>query len=260
MDVWIYLDESGTPDFDLGPASSRYFAIGGAVFHGGHGAVLEDFVAARSSRNALAGGFHAYADSTATKAVLFEVMERSSGSYAFTFLRRRTPIPPFSVARRSGSTSTRSTCTSRRRFRPFLDRVTLSMWWQRTSAWGRSRSRLSRPWMESAGNSAGIELWFPTSGRAPPRRDCRLRTTRSGLCSDPSSRGSHAISTPRWSSLGSVSALFRGSRTSVVCQSSSDARTRRAYDRSGGWAGERPAIPEGKNTRGVLVAGLLYPE
>lgn len=98
MDVWIYLDESGTPDFDLGPASSRYFAIGGAVFHGGHGAVLEDFVAARSSRNALAGGFHAYADSTATKAVLFEVMERSSGSYAFTFLAKANAYP--SIQRR----------------------------------------------------------------------------------------------------------------------------------------------------------------
>jgi len=84
--VWIFLDESGTVDFDS--QVSPYFAFGSATLSDRHDDVYAAFMRARTTRTGLENGFHCYNDSRDTKAALFGEMKNLDIRYASTFMAK----------------------------------------------------------------------------------------------------------------------------------------------------------------------------
>jgi hypothetical protein len=93
VDVWIYLDESGTVDFNPSASNSPYFAFGSASTAGDHLDVFRGYLIARASRNGVENGFHAYNDSAGSKQALFDVMRESDLEFASTFMAKANADP-----------------------------------------------------------------------------------------------------------------------------------------------------------------------
>lgn len=83
-EVWIYLDESGTADFDT--QASPFFAFGSATITGDHAPLISAYLTARASRNEIENGFHAYNDSLGSKDALYGGMKGLEADYAATFM------------------------------------------------------------------------------------------------------------------------------------------------------------------------------
>jgi hypothetical protein len=87
-EVWIYLDESGTVDFEATASNSPYFAFGSATVKRDHSELMGAYVRARASRSEIENGFHAYNDSTGAKEALFSAMDGLRIRYAATFMAK----------------------------------------------------------------------------------------------------------------------------------------------------------------------------
>jgi hypothetical protein len=249
-DVWIYLDESGTPDFDLGIGSSPYFAIGEAVMRDGHDQMLGDFLVACAGRDKLVNGFHAYDDSSATKAALFDVMGRSGARYAFTFMAKANAYADV-------------------RDRP-------KIWLYQYALYVHLKASI--PVHSRIGDTVHVIAAHITMGA----KQAAIEQAVSGVCGQLSSDRvvvPHMWRSPTSAGLQMADYALWATQRSIVqgrtCfQDDPVVRPRESFchfpwgtaPRAAGprvrggastTAGERPAIPEGKNTRGVLVAGLL---
>jgi hypothetical protein len=91
-DIYMYADETGNLDYNLGQGSSKYFGIGTATWRAGHGAHLWEATALRF-RHAAAGvacpaGYHAKNDSHATRAEVYDLIGHQSPRFDTTFLAK----------------------------------------------------------------------------------------------------------------------------------------------------------------------------
>ncbi|QIK63433.1 DUF3800 domain-containing protein [Leucobacter viscericola] len=82
----MFLDESGTPDFDPA-AGSTYFAFGSATYSTDRPIPLQAFHDLRTgTRSALLNGFHAVDDSLTTRAEMFELIAQHPARFGATFM------------------------------------------------------------------------------------------------------------------------------------------------------------------------------
>lgn len=96
-DIYMYADETGNLDYNLGEGSSRYFGIGTATWVGRHGVDLWQATALRF-RHAAAGiecpgGYHAKNDSYATRAEVYNTIRGQAPRFDMTFLAKANASP-----------------------------------------------------------------------------------------------------------------------------------------------------------------------
>lgn len=83
--AWVFLDESGTPDFDS-TAQSPYFAFGSATFTQSRPIPFKPYHDVREQRRGILNGFHAYNDSRDTRTAFFNMMADNPAHYEATFM------------------------------------------------------------------------------------------------------------------------------------------------------------------------------
>lgn len=90
MDVYLYVDETGTLDY--ADPNSPYFGIGTATFVGDHGHALWEGLQLRTSLEKagvrVPKGLHAKDDTRATKTQVFDVIRRQAPRFDTTFLAK----------------------------------------------------------------------------------------------------------------------------------------------------------------------------
>lgn len=84
--AWVFLDESGTPDFDQ-DANSPYFAFGSATYTSERPLPFQAFHDLRTSTSMhLLTGFHAVDDSRTTRTEVFELIAQHPARFDATFM------------------------------------------------------------------------------------------------------------------------------------------------------------------------------
>lgn len=85
--AWVYLDESGTPDWDPSD-TSPYFAFGSATFTPDRVLPFREYQQARAERREILNGFHAYNDSRNTRKEFFDLITDHPAQYEATFMTK----------------------------------------------------------------------------------------------------------------------------------------------------------------------------
>jgi hypothetical protein len=84
--AWVFLDESGTPDFDPN-AASPYFAFGSATYTTERPVPFQAMHDLRTGmQSSLLNGFHAVDDSLRTRAEVFGLLAQHSARFDATFM------------------------------------------------------------------------------------------------------------------------------------------------------------------------------
>ena len=101
MDHYLYLDETGTPDFESSPGE-RYFGVGSTHWNRSHGDALWDGHALRLAMEAigiqLPKGLHAKNDRASMRAQVYRLIAQQDPRFDSTIFRKEQALPHVKAA------------------------------------------------------------------------------------------------------------------------------------------------------------------